>query len=1203
MSIIWLKNFTNKLFYLFFLSFILSCKSDDKNNQLFQLVEPAQSGILFKNLISESDTLNVLEFLNLYTGGGVATGDINNDGLEDLFFTGNMTSSKLYLNKSEVDDLIFDDITEAAGVVTDQWMTGVTMIDINQDGLLDIYICSSGGKDKRERTNRLFINQGLEDGVPKFRESAKEYGIDDTSYATQAAFLDYDNDGDLDLFIISNYSEDFFGNKQNMPTKKIVEFDEKKADKLYKNYTSERKEIVDSDTLPLFKDVTKEAGIIHFGYSLGIATSDINNDGWTDIYIANDFLSNDILYINNGDGTFSDKASTYFNHTSYASMGVDIADFNNDGKTDVAVVDMIPEDNVRMKSMLPASNYSTFLVGLRNGYYPQFSRNTLQLNNGKNHVGDISFSEIGRLAGIHHTDWSWSVLFADFDNDGWKDLFITNGFKRDLQDLDFVRYFDWPFTLTDSKDDRKTYLDKAHKVPGVNVPNYIFHNAGDLGFKNMSRKWGFDKPSLSNGAVFCDLDNDGDLDLIVNNVDDYPFLFKNTLRKKSKNNFLKIKFKGKDGNIDGIGARVWVKTDSTTQYYENYPVKGFQSSMHSGIHIGLGSKTIDELVVVWPDGKNEILNKTDINKDIILEYGNASDLVKQAQQDSKVLFKEVSDIHNLNYKHEEYDFVDFNYHRLIPFKLSQNGPGMAVGDIDNDGLDDFYIGGAKNFSGNIFRQGKDSKFKKFTFEGDANFEDQGALFFDADNDGDSDLYVVSGSVEMGDESEFYQDRLYINDSKGNFQQLKSALPEFPISGSCIIAADFDQDGDLDLFIGGRSVPGKYPLPQSSKLLLNITSTPDQPIFKDVTDEYLPELNDLGMVTASLWSDYNNDGWMDLLIVGEGMYITIFENKNARFKNESKKIINNTTGYWNSIAAADFDSDGFMDYVVGNLGRNSILKASPEQPVRIYVKDFDQNGFIDPIVSHYIQGKNVPLHSRDEFIDQFSGMRGRFLKYSDYAALTTEEIFQKEDFDDAYTLTYENFETSILKNDKGKKLSLRSLPVDVQLSQTFGVLADDFDEDGIPDIMITGNSYAPTINLGWNDASVGMILKGLGNGDFKPLKPEESGFYANKDVKSTAKIYSASNEPLVLIAKNSDSLSTFSYDVKNSSIVLLNPLDAWAEIEYKNGKKEKREFYYGSGYLSQSSRKMMVLKEAKSITIHDFLNNKRNISFQTISSTK
>ena len=1186
-----MKISASALFLLFIILLLHpSCHRED-GNKLFVLVDPEESGVLFNNELTENDSINVIEFMNLYTGGGVATGDIDNDGLPDLYFSGNMVSSRLYLNRSTRDKIKFEDVTEQAGVSTDFWATGVSMIDINQDGLLDIYVCASGSKKSNNKKNKLYINQGIVEGVPRFKEMAQEWGLDDDSYTTQAAFLDYDKDGDLDVFLVVNHAENFRANALNVPLSLSQTYDKDRSLRLYKNLSVEQAR---DKTLSgkLFVDVSVEAGIQGIGYGLGVAISDINNDGWPDLYVACDFLSNDILLVNNGNGTFSNKISEYFKHTSYAGMGVDIADINNDGLIDIAVVDMTPEDNARLKSMRAKPNYYRLQNEISRGYHPQFSRNTLQLNRGNNLKNSPFFSEIGQLAGIHHTDWSWSALLADFDNDGHKDFFVTNGFRRDMQDLDFINY------SIHEKDD-KALLKTIHELSGVKVANYIYQNKGDLQFENKTQEWGLEQPSYSNGATYADLDGDGDLDLVVNNIDDKAFIYKNTSSEQpNRNHYIKVNFDGPQYNRNGLGAKLEVNTTDGIQVYENNPVRGFQSSVNTTLLAGIGkNKTIARLKVIWPDGRQQEISN--IPADTLITFAHKNAKATPAQQPEAVasLFQETALVPYLD---QEADFLDFYHQRTIPFKLSQSGPGLAVGDVDGDGLEDFYIGGSTNHPGVIFKQLKSGGFSSQPLHSNKEYEDAGSLLFDADGDGDLDLYVVSGSVEQEPNSKAYQDRLYLNDGKGNFNLADGALPQFTISGSCVVAADFDKDGDLDLFVGGRSVPGQYPLPTSSKLLINETALKDQPKFIDATERLLPRLNNIGMVTAALWTDFNNDTWPDLMLVGEGIPISFFENKKGSFTTPPIEV-ERSLGFWNSIVAADFDGDGDLDYVIGNLGRNSLIKATKEEPVEIYAKDVDGNGSLDPVMFHYVMGKKVPFHTRDEMIEQVANWRGYFPLYQQYSAVTYDDFSAQGIFKDAYHLQYNNLSTSYLENKEGTFV-LKDMPVEAQFAPAHGMLASDFDRDGIPDVLMAGNSYTANLHIGWIDASVGKLFKGKGDGTFTAVSHEKSGILADGDVKSMVELLT-DGKLNILVSRTNDSLKVYQHQENASFTIPLQPQDAYAQISYLDGSQEKREFYYGSGYLSHSSRHLKLSNKMQTVKIYDFQGRVREITHQSILSQR
>ena len=1170
--------------------FLLSACQEKEEQSLFQLIEGEDSGILFTNSLIENDSINVLEFMNIYTGGGVAAGDVNNDGLPDLYFSGNMESSRLYLNRSKGGKIKFEDITEKAGVETNYWATGVNMLDINQDGLTDIYVCASGSRSSVDKKNKLYINQGLKEGVPVFKELAAEYGLDDANYTTQAAFFDYDLDGDLDVFMVVNHAENFKSNTINVPVRLAEEFDQDRSPRLYKNFAVER---LNKEAVPgkQFMDVSLEAGIKEIGYGLGIAISDLNNDGWPDVYVTCDFLTNDILYENNQDGTFTNKIADYFTYTSYAGMGVDIADINNDGKTDIGVVDMTPEDNFRLKSMRHRPNYHRLMNELKKGYAPQFSQNTLQLNNGKGSNEKVSFSEISRLAGVHHTDWSWAALFADFDNDGHKDYFVANGFKRDMQDLDYINY------AKHSKDD-KELLNTIHKLPGVKIKNYVYRNTGNVQFENKTEEWGLNETSYSNGALFSDLDDDGDLDIVVNNIDEKAFVYKNTSsEKKDRNHFVTVNFAGPQNNKQGIGARVEIVTPNNFQLYENNPTRGFQSSVNASIVAGTGkNKVIEEIKVVWPDGLQQVLNDVPADTSITFDYRHSRPPSHINQPEAvTTLFKESKEV---LYRDQENDFVDFSQQLTIPFKLSESGPGISVGDINGDGREDFFVGGSTNHPGALFIKEDSGGFAERQLPASLENEDLGSILFDADGDGDLDLYVVSGSVEQKAGAPAYQDRLYVNDGKGNFEIAENAIPSFLISGSTVVAADFDKDGDLDLFVGGRVKPGKYPLPTSSKLLLNESKGKDQPLFKDATDHLLPSLNNLGMVTAALWTDFDNDSWLDLMIVGDGIPVSFYQNKNGRFS--SKPIVlKSSTGYWNSIVSADFDLDGDTDYIIGNLGLNSLLKASEEEAVNLYAKDVDANGTLDPILFHYVKGENVPFHTRDEMIDQVFLWRAYFPTYQAYASTSFDFFSSNEIFKDAYHIKYDNFHTSYLENKGNGEFKLRAMPLEAQYAPVQGMLTADFDNDGIQDVLMAGNSYAGSLYVGWMGASVGKLFKGNGDGSFMPVDHNESGFFVDGKVRSMVEFIS-DDQLHIVVSRSDDSLKVFQFEKRNQLIIPLEANDAFAEIEYQDGAVEKREFYYGSAYLSHTSRHLKIPRNVRSVRIYDFKGNAREVTPSLIS---
>jgi enediyne biosynthesis protein E4 len=1139
-----------------------------KEPELFRLLSPKDTGLTFENTIIENDSVNVFQFMNIYTGAGVAVGDINNDGLPDIYFSGNMVSGRLFLNKG---GLQFEDISESAGILNSRWGTGVTMVDINQDGWLDIYVCVSGGGEESERANLLYINKG----DLTFEEKASDYGLADTRQSMHAAFFDYDKDQDLDMYLLVNPA----AYEQNVNVGKPRKLDGTSVsnDRLYRNEGNGK-----------FVDVTTEAGILTEGYGLGVGISDINNDGWPDMYISNDFIGSDILYINQKDGTFKDELSAYINHSSYAGMGNDVADINNDGKTDILVLDMRPEDNKRQKLIISSTGYDRFQMMLNAGYDPQYSRNTLQLNRGMG-----GFSEIGFMSGISSTDWSWSPLLADFDNDGQKDLYITNGFLRDLGNLDYINYqniYDNP--LGDYQTKLRQKLESIRQLPPAKLNNYAYRNNGDLTFENVTEDWGMDTPSVSNGAAYADLDNDGDLDIIVNNINHPAFLYENRTNTVRDRNFLRVDLQGEKGNWDGIGATIKITTDTIAQYYEHYLSRGYESSVDGTVHFGVGNYTsIDSLLIIWPDDREQLLTNVKVNQLLTLDQSLAQVKTNEsAESEASVWFRNVTDALGIAHEHEEDHMVDFNVQSILPHMHSKNGPGMAIGDVNNDGIDDFFIGGAAGFPGRLFLQKPNGFFEERSFGQDAAYEDMGALFFDADGDQDLDLYIVSGGVlaENGDRP--YQDRLYLNDGAGNFSRYQD-FPELGSSGSVVTAADVDHDGDLDLFIGGRVNPGSYPTPSKSYLLENVLDPETGKIgFKDISAT-IDHWDKLTMVTAALWTDYNNDGWPDLMVVGEFMPITWFQNNQGKlvYMDPEKAGLLGTSGWWNSLAGADFDNDGDMDYLLGNLGLNNRYNVSGQTPVSIYAKDFDKNGKIDPVMTYFQNGEEYIVHSRDEIIGQISAMKARFTTYGSYSEVSFKEAFLPEEIEGSYVVSSHLFESSYLENLGKGRFSIKALPNYCQMGPIEGILVDDFDGDGALDALLTGNSYTTEVSIGRYDAIKGIVLKGNGKGQFSTLPMEKSGFLNDRDASALAKLTKADGAMYVLVANNDAPLQIFELNQhKNNYRSFTVPANVVsAHIVLKDGKSYKREFYYGEGYLSQHSRSILLNNNMKAIIFtHD-----------------
>jgi hypothetical protein len=1161
-------------------SVLSSCSETSQSPPLFRAVSPDESGIDFVNQIDENDTLNVIDYAYIYNGGGLGVGDLNNDGLQDLFFAGNMVNNRLYLNQG---DFRFEDVSETAGIGINRWCTGVSLVDINTDGRLDIYLSVANKFSQEASRNLLYINQGNDAaGQPLFKEMAAAYGLDDAGYSTQAAFFDYDQDGDLDMYLLTNGMEGF--NHNNTRPKK-VNGEGISTDRLYRN------EGPGTGEHPLFTDVSREANILKEGYGLGVTVNDFNMDGWPDIYAANDFITNDLMWINQGDGTFVDMAPEYLKHQTHNGMGTDVADYNNDGLVDIVVLDMLPEDNQRQKTMLSKMNYDKFLLNLNFDYTPQYVRNTLQLNNGFAPDGSLSFSEIGQLAGIYKTDWSWSALFADYDNDGLRDLLITNGYVKDVTDLDYIMYQSSAsqFGSQETRDSKVKAL--ADRLKSAKIHNYVYQNNGDLRFSDKSNEWGIAVPSFSNGTIFADLDNDGDLDLVMNNINDPAFVYENTTEKLG-HHYLRLQLAGPQKNPAGQGSKITIWYHGEQQYHYHTTYRGYKSSLEEAIHFGLGQEAmVDSLLIVWPDGKSQMLQDIPADQRLILQYEEAGQRELPVNKKPEPLLKLT---HQLDHLHRENDFVDFKYQSLIPRMYSRDGPALAVGDINGDGLDDVYIGGAKGHTGvfQIQQQGGDFIEKALSDAPDS--EDMGSLFFDADQDGDLDLYVASGGNEYYEGHEAYRHRFYRNDGKGNFQRDTTAIPAILHSGSAVVAADYDQDGDLDLFVGGRLRPHHYPLPPRSYLLENEAGT-----FRDVTAEVAPELQNIGLVTAALWTDYDSDGRADLLLCGEWMPLTFMHNEGGKLVNQSAQTgLTNTEGWWNSLLAVDFDKDGDLDYVAGNLGLNTKYQASEKQPVSLYVKDFDLNNTIDPVISRYIMGEEFVDPPRDALIDQIVQMRRRFPRYDMYGDARFSDVFTEQDLEGAMVLKSKTMVSSYLENLGNGKFSIRELPLQAQFAPIYGMLAEDVNADGHTDLLTVGNSYASEAHGGWYDAGIGNVLLGNGQGGLLPAAMQESGFLVDTDAKAAATLLGHDQKAVYLFSSNSDSLKSFVLNrpMRDMMIIPLQSGDFYAEIALSNGKRYREEFHYGEGFLSQSGRNFCLPKAlVEEVRIFNYEGESRTIT--------
>ncbi len=1073
-----------------------------KEEPVFKKISSGYSGVTFRNSLEETVGNFFDDFAYVYNGGGVGIGDINNDGLPDIYFTGNQVSNKLYLNQG---NMRFKDITASAGVEGGPgWDNGVTMVDINNDGFLDIYVCRGGWQERKEELqNLLFINQG----DLTFKEQSKEYGFDEMSYSIHASFFDMDNDNDLDVYI-ANRPDSF-----NLPLTQMAELKKLSPDfsrdKLYRNDAGK------------FIEIGIQAGITNnYGYALSVVTADVNNDGFIDIFVANDFAECDYLYVNQGDGTFVEKIKQATNHISMSSMGTDIADINNDGLEDIFVSEMLPEDYRRSKVSMPPIDFDGFYAIVNSGMHKQYMHNALHLNQ-----GDLFFSEISHLSGVAKTEWSWSAILSDFDNDGNKDIFVANGYKRDVFDGDLQQKLS-AFIMKNKHKYRsaRDMLERGFKefinvYDSIKVKNYLFRNKGDLEFENVADAWGFSDASFSNGAAVADLDNDGDLDLVVNNIDGEAFIYDNT--SSTRNNYLRLKLIGPVGNADGLGAKVTLYHGDEIQYFENKTVRGYLSSCEPIVHFGLGKvKMVDSIKVLWNDGKENLLKNQEANQLLQIRYDESerksSDKLKKTR-----LFKETTtELLTRPFVHRENEFYEYGEQMLLPHMFSRSGPFIATGDINNDGNEDFYVGGAAGQAGNLFIQdnGKMVKASVPAFEADKAYEDMGAILIDADNDGNTDLYVVSGGSEFQEGSEMYQDRLYINVGKGNFKRKEFAKTES--SGSCVVAHDINGDGYMDLFRGGQVVAGAYPKAPKSYVMIN-----DKGKFVDRTLEISPALSEIGMVNSAVWVDLNGDNSAELVVVGEWMPVTIFEYTNGKLEDVSDNYgLKNTEGWWNKVIADDLDGDGDMDLIVGNLGENYKFKASVEKPFQVFAQDFDNNGTNDIFLAEYYNETMVPVRGLESSSQQMPVIAQKFPTYLSFARSDVRGILGNS-IENAIHRKAHLFSSVILINEGGE-LEIRKLPVEAQLSAVNGIIVEDFDKDGRKDMLLAGNKFDVEVETTAADASPGVFLKGTGDLGFKNLKPTESGFFVPYNVKDMQPI-KVKGEWTVIVSINNEGLRMFS----------------------------------------------------------------------------
>ena len=1095
-----------------------SCKKSNRG-AVFELLSPSETGITFANTITTNDSLNVRTDAYVYNGAGVAIGDIDNDGLPDIFFAGNMVSSRLYLNKGH---MRFDDITDRAGVKTNRWATGVTMVDINNDGYLDIYVSVSGPEWSKapQRANLLFINNHDR----TFTEAAAQYGIADTGFTTHAVFLDYNRDGCLDLFLLNNSPRDFSrGQVANAPMG-IRGTTPNSYNELYRN-----------DCHGKFIDASAEAGILRdAGYGLGVAVADLNGDGWPDIYVSNDIAPNDVLYINNGNGTFTNKRGEWLKHSSFAGMGVDIADFNDDGWPDILQVDMLPRDLSLRKRMSGFATYGAVLDARAHGFRDDYTANALQLSNGLTPRGDVVFSDIAHLAGVAATDWSWSPLFADFDNDGRKDIFISNGYPKAVIDYDYQKAMSSARLGRDPNATRRAQAEIFRNLYPYDPPNYFFRNRGDLTFEDETKDWGPHPPSFSYGAAYADLDNDGRLDLVVNNIDAPAFIYHNVAPNDDAHHYLEIRLEGEAPHkLDGaIGSTLTLRAGGRTQYAYYSPYRGYMSTMDDRVHFGLGrAQRVDSLEVVWPDGRHQVVTGIAADQLLVVKQAGATDKARPGFLASSAtangIFAPADSRSGLSYRQPPPSFADYSVQGLLPYMISRHGPVLAVGDVNGDGLDDVFIGGGSGFPGELRIQQKNGKFAAPTqgepWTADKAYEDWGALFFDANGDGLPDLYVASGGYQLAPSSALLQDRLYINRGNGKFEKAEGALPTMLTSTATVRAADFDGDGRLDLFVGGRLSPRNYPYPTRSYLLRNDGAGH----FVDVTEQVAPDLiSPGGMITDAVWIDFDGDGRVDLVTAGEWMPIQFYHNDGGRLRNVTTSTrLPAMRGWWYSLAVGDFDHDGRPDIVAGNLGLNYAYSTSKDAPFGIYAGDFTGNRGTDIVLTEKIGDTEYPVAGLAQLGSAIYPLGIRFPTIGSFAQASIQQILTPTQLQHAVHYQADTFASVFLHNAGGGKFTFTNLPNLAQIAPIKGIIVDDVDGDGNLDLVIAGNLYDTEPNTPRADAGNGLWLRGDGKGHFITVTPQQSGFLAPGDVSGLALIKTPGGRA-VIVANSGDSLHAF-----------------------------------------------------------------------------